>query len=204
MAIQRGVGGGDEQQPGPRAEVLGPSAVAAGDDYNPAGRPDRPPLEAVDYCPSDALHLSSAEAGADGAEVTVVIKIHTIIGTRIRRTYKVTAYADTYSLDALLPTDDRFGGKAARGRWLAARSGPKPRRLVAGARSTTPVDQMSDGQFERYALEVLQRELGPDGLARLLRLNRPGKGDYTQDRIEWQRDLRVAGIVASLTRPNSQ
>jgi len=31
---------------------------------------------------------------------------------------------------------------------------------------------MTDEQFERYALELLQREIGPDGLARFLRLNR--------------------------------
>jgi hypothetical protein len=64
-----------------------------------------------------------------------------------------------------------------------------------------PLDHMTDQQFERYALEVLQRELGPDRLVRFLRLNRSGKGDYTRDRIEWQKDLTVDEIVASL-RPD--
>jgi hypothetical protein len=68
----------------------------------------------------------------------------------------------------------------------------------------TSVEHMTDEQFERYALEVLQRELGPDGLARFLRLNRSGKGNYTQDRMQWQKNLSVAEIVASLERPNSQ
>jgi hypothetical protein len=68
----------------------------------------------------------------------------------------------------------------------------------------TSVEQMTDEQFERYALEVLGRELGPDGLARFLRLNRSGKGDYTRDRIEWQKHLSVAEIVASLNRPPGQ
>ena len=63
---------------------------------------------------------------------------------------------------------------------------------------------MTDEQFERYALEVLHRELGPDGLARFLRLNRSGKGNYTQDRMQWQQNLSVAEIVASLNRPNSR
>jgi len=40
----------------------------------------------------------------------------------------------------------------------------------------TSVEQMTDEQFERCALEVLLRELGGDGLARFLRLNRSGKG----------------------------
>ena len=68
----------------------------------------------------------------------------------------------------------------------------------------TSVEQMTDEQFERYALEVLQRELGSDGLARFLRLNRSGKGDYTRDRRQWQKNLTVDEIVASLNRPHSQ
>jgi hypothetical protein len=65
----------------------------------------------------------------------------------------------------------------------------------------TSVEHMTDEQFERYALEVLQRELGPDGLARFLRLNRSGNGDYTRDRMDWQKNRSVADIVASLKRP---
>ena len=68
----------------------------------------------------------------------------------------------------------------------------------------TSVEHMTDEQFERYALEVLQRELGADGLARFLRLNRSGKGNYTRDRMQWQKNLSVAEIVASRTRPPSQ
>jgi hypothetical protein len=76
--------------------------------------------------------------------------------------------------------------------------------MVTGAVSMASVEQMTDEQFERYALEVLQRELGADGLARFLRLNRSGKGNYTLDRIQWQKDLSVADIVASPDRPRSQ
>ena len=65
----------------------------------------------------------------------------------------------------------------------------------------TPVEHMTDEQFDRYALQVLGRELGADGLARFLRLNRSGKGDYTQDRMQWQKNLSVAEIVASMDRP---
>ena len=63
---------------------------------------------------------------------------------------------------------------------------------------------MTDEQFDRYALDLLQRELGPEGLARFLRLNRSGRGDYTRDRMEWQKNLTVDEIVASLNRPNRQ
>ena len=76
--------------------------------------------------------------------------------------------------------------------------------MVEGAVSMASVEQMTDEQFERYALEVLQRELGADGLARFLRLNRSGKGNYTLDRMQWQKDLSVADIAASPDRPRSQ
>jgi hypothetical protein len=66
------------------------------------------------------------------------------------------------------------------------------------------VEHMTDEQFERYALAVLQRELGADGFARFLRLNCSGKGNYTLDRKQWQDDLSVADIVASLDMPGSQ
>lgn len=70
--------------------------------------------------------------------------------------------------------------------------------MVRGIVGMTPVEHMTNEQFERFALEVLLRELGPDGLACFLRLNRSGKGDYTLDRINWQKDLTVDQIVASL------
>jgi hypothetical protein len=59
---------------------------------------------------------------------------------------------------------------------------------------------MTDEQFERHALEVLRRELGVDGLARFLRLDRSGPGDYTRDRLDWQKDLTVEQIVDSIRR----
>jgi hypothetical protein len=68
----------------------------------------------------------------------------------------------------------------------------------------TSVEHMTDEQFERYALEALQRELGGDGFARFLRLNRSGQGNYTRDRTQWQKNLSVSAIVDSLNRPTSQ
>jgi hypothetical protein len=64
----------------------------------------------------------------------------------------------------------------------------------------TSLEQMTDEQFERHALEVLRRELGIDGLARFLRLHRAGNGDYTADREKWQSGLTVEEIVASLNQ----
>ena len=62
------------------------------------------------------------------------------------------------------------------------------------------IDQLTDEQFERHALDVLQRELGPDGLARFLRLNRSGPGDYTDERERWQKDLTLDQILESIRK----
>jgi len=66
------------------------------------------------------------------------------------------------------------------------------------------IDQLTDEQFERHALNLLQRELGPDGLARFLRLNRSGTGDYTCDRETYQRDLTLDQILKSIRDQRQQ
>jgi hypothetical protein len=60
------------------------------------------------------------------------------------------------------------------------------------------LDKMTDEQFERHALDVLARELGVDGLARFLRLNRSGSGDYTKNRAAWHKGLTVDQIVEDI------
>ena len=65
------------------------------------------------------------------------------------------------------------------------------------------IDQLTDQQFERHALEVLKRELGADGLARFLRLNRSGPGDYTSDRDEWQKNLTIDQVLESIGKNRS-
>jgi hypothetical protein len=62
------------------------------------------------------------------------------------------------------------------------------------------IDQLTDEQFERHALGVPSRELGPDGLARFLRLNRAGSGDYTRDREELHKDLTLDEILESIRK----
>lgn len=58
---------------------------------------------------------------------------------------------------------------------------------------------MTDEKFYRNALEVLQRELGPDGLARFLRLSRSGGGDYTRDREQWLTGLSLDDALQSIS-----
>ena len=62
----------------------------------------------------------------------------------------------------------------------------------------TPIDRMTDQDFERHAFAILKRELGLDGLVRFLRLNRSGAGDYTRDRSAWLQGTTVDDIVAEL------
>jgi len=64
----------------------------------------------------------------------------------------------------------------------------------------TPLELLSDEQFERHAFEVLRRELGVDGLARFLRLYRATNSDYTRDRRQWLGGLTVEEIVADLNQ----
>jgi hypothetical protein len=65
-----------------------------------------------------------------------------------------------------------------------------------------PFEKMSDEDFEPYALAILQRELGLDGLARFLRLYRSGSGDYTRDRHRWLEGATVHEIMAEVERPD--
>lgn len=58
-----------------------------------------------------------------------------------------------------------------------------------------PLEEMTDEQFERYTLELLQKELGPYGLARFLRAYRSGSGDYTRDRQKWLKGITVEQIL---------
>jgi hypothetical protein len=63
-------------------------------------------------------------------------------------------------------------------------------------------ENMSDEDFERHALAVLQRELGLDGLARFLRLYRSGTGDYTRDRHRWLEGATIQEIMAEVENPD--
>jgi hypothetical protein len=72
--------------------------------------------------------------------------------------------------------------------------------VVCGSAIMISIDRMSDEDFERHALTILRRELGLDGLARFLRLNRAGHGDYTRDRHQWLEGTTVDDIMAEVER----
>lgn len=60
------------------------------------------------------------------------------------------------------------------------------------------IERMTDEDFERHALAIIKRELGLDGLARFLRLNRADSGDYTRDRRRWLDGTTVEEIMAAV------
>jgi hypothetical protein len=70
--------------------------------------------------------------------------------------------------------------------------------MVEGNDIMIAIDKLTDSEFDTVALEILGRELGPDGLARFLRLNRSGSGDYTAERSEWPQALSVDEIAQSI------
>jgi hypothetical protein len=62
------------------------------------------------------------------------------------------------------------------------------------------LEEMTDEQFERHTLGLLQKELGPYGMARFLRTSRSGSGDYTRDRHKWLDGLTMDEILDEAQR----
>jgi hypothetical protein len=60
------------------------------------------------------------------------------------------------------------------------------------------IAEMTDQQFQEHAFRVLSRELGLGGLARFIRLNLSGKGDYTAERHTWQDGVTTEQILADI------
>jgi hypothetical protein len=63
-----------------------------------------------------------------------------------------------------------------------------------------PLEKMSDEDFERHALAILQCELGLEGLGRFLRVYRAGTGDYTRDRHRWLEGATIQDIMVEVER----
>jgi len=57
------------------------------------------------------------------------------------------------------------------------------------------LEEMTDEQFERHTLGLLQKELGPYGMARFLRTYRSGSGDYTRHRHKWLDGVTIEEIL---------
>jgi len=64
------------------------------------------------------------------------------------------------------------------------------------------LEEMTDEQFEQHTLELLQKELGPYGMARFLRTFRSGDRDYTRDRHKWLKGITVEQILKESRKPD--
>lgn len=62
------------------------------------------------------------------------------------------------------------------------------------------VTELSDEEFERRTLDLIQREFGPGGLVRFIRAYRSGQGDYTEDRQQWTGHQTLDSIWHDLER----
>ncbi|MDE0467011.1 MAG: hypothetical protein OYL97_08125 [Candidatus Poribacteria bacterium] len=60
------------------------------------------------------------------------------------------------------------------------------------------LSQMSDIAFYKLGLKVISDQLGPVGMARFIRIRKPGTDDYTAERHKWldqlDRDTILEGI----------
>ncbi len=70
--------------------------------------------------------------------------------------------------------------------------------------SQTLTVQMTDEQLERHAFKVLAKELGLGGLARFIRLNCSGRGNYTANRHTWQAEIFMDDIRRELERSKTE
>lgn len=61
-------------------------------------------------------------------------------------------------------------------------------------------DASNRDSARRDTRRVCARARGLDGLARFLRLNRSGTGDYSRDRDAWQKDLTLDQILESIRK----
>jgi hypothetical protein len=66
------------------------------------------------------------------------------------------------------------------------------------------LEERPDEQFERHTLGLLQKELGPYGMARFLRTCRSGSGDYTRDRHKWLDGVTVDDILNGIQNRTQQ
>ena len=58
--------------------------------------------------------------------------------------------------------------------------------------------EMTDQEFQHYALSILQRELGAEGFARFLRLYRSGSGDYTKERDQLFQGITMDEVIGQI------
>ncbi len=59
-------------------------------------------------------------------------------------------------------------------------------------------EKMTNEQIRRVGMEALKRELGVVGRTRFLQTLEAGRGNYTEDRHEWQDQMTVEEIYSRI------
>ncbi len=67
-----------------------------------------------------------------------------------------------------------------------------------------PVSELTPQQLRAAAFDAILRELGPLGLARFVRENGLGSGDYTKDRENWLPEDKSVHEIAEEWRSRSK
>ena len=57
------------------------------------------------------------------------------------------------------------------------------------------IEEMTNEQLEKHALDILAKELGPLGMARYLRMHGAGNSNYTRDRHKWLDHLTIDQVI---------
>lgn len=60
------------------------------------------------------------------------------------------------------------------------------------------IQQLTPSNIRKLGLEALAKELGPIGMVRFLQQYEEGSGDYTKEREEWLKGLKVKDIIKEM------
>lgn len=59
---------------------------------------------------------------------------------------------------------------------------------------------MSPSGIRKAGLEAVAKKLGPLGMVRFLQQFETGRGDYTQERGQWLKDMNLQQIVSEIRK----
>ena len=66
------------------------------------------------------------------------------------------------------------------------------------------INTLNPLELRRKGIEALTKTLGPVGMVRFLHLFESGYGNYTEERKEWLKDLKLEEILKEIEEKNSR
>jgi hypothetical protein len=70
--------------------------------------------------------------------------------------------------------------------------------MVNGGDLKMGIQLLTPSNIRKLGLEALAKELGPIGMVRFLQQYEEGSGDYTREREEWLKGLKVKDIIKEI------